>query len=66
MDEGSKENAKALVNSGRADPDGKKTNPDSKAHKKVRTPGTNYKDKRHRSQNWPATKPGANPGFVGG
>lgn len=66
VDEGSKENANALVGSGRADPHGKKTNPDSPEHKKVRTPGTTYTSSRHKKQDWPATKHGANPGFVGG
>ena len=63
MDEGSKENANALVGSGRADPDGKKTNSDSKSHKKVRTPTTTYSKDRKKYNSGAA--PGANDGFVG-
>ena len=57
-------NAKALVGSGRADPEGKKGGIDSPEHKKVRTPGTTY-SKTRKKYNWPATKPGARDGFVG-
>lgn len=64
MEEGSKENAEALVGSGRADPHGKKTNPDSKAHKAVRTPTTTYSKDRKKYNN--GAPPGANDGFVGG
>jgi len=64
VDESSKENAEALVGSGRADPNGKKTNPDSKAHKAVRTPTTTYSKDRKKYNN--GAPPGANDGFVGG
>ena len=64
MEEGNKENANALVGSGRADPHGKKTNPDSKEHRKVRTPTTTYSKDRRKYNN--GAKPGANDGFVGG
>jgi len=57
MGEGSKENASALVNSGRADASGKKSNSDSKEHKAVRTPDTTYSKKKGNI--------GANDGFVG-
>jgi len=63
MDEGNAENAYALVGSGRADPHGKKTNPDSPQHQKVRTPGTGPKARTKYNH---GAKPGANPGFVGG
>lgn len=62
--EGNKENAAALVSSGRADSHGKKTNPDSKSHKKVRTPSTTYSKDRKKYNN--GAPPGANDGFVGG
>lgn len=55
-------NFKALVGSGRADPSGKKTNPDSAAHKSVRTPGTTYSKKPNQKK---YGKIGANDGFVG-
>lgn len=53
-----KANAYALTGSGRW---GKK---DSSAHKKVRTPGTTY-SKTNKKADWPATKHGAQDGFVG-
>ena len=56
-------NAEALVGSGRADPAGKKTNPDSPAHRAVRTPDTTYSKTRKAYNN--GAKPGANDGFVG-
>lgn len=64
VEEGSAENANALVGSGRADPSGKKTNPDSSAHRSVRTPDTTYSRTRKKYNS--GAKPGANDGFVGG
>lgn len=64
VEEGNLKNANALVGSGLADPSGKKTNPDSKAHKSVRTPTTTYSKDRKRYNN--GAPPGANDGFVGG
>jgi len=63
LDEGNAENAKALVGSGKADSNGKKTNSDSADHKAVRTPGTGP-ESRTKSNN--GAPPGANPGFTGG
>ena len=64
FDEGNLKNANALVGSGLADPHGKKTNPDSKSHKAVRTPNTTYSKTRKKYNHGAA--PGANDGFVGG
>ena len=64
VEEGNLKNANALVGSGLADPHGKKTNSDSKAHKSVRTPTTTYSKDRKKYNN--GAPPGANDGFVGG
>ena len=64
MEEGNLKNANALVGSGRADPHGKKTNPDSPEHKAVRTPDTSYSRTRKKYNH--GAPPGANDGFVGG
>ena len=56
-------NAQELVGSGRADPEGKKSIPDTPERKAVRTPTTTYSKDRKKYNN--GAKPGANDGFVG-